>query len=117
MQQLEQVGGKATFFCLGENLKKNTSIASRLKDAGHMVANHTNTHADGWYTPNWNYQEDIRACDGELMKLGIHNQLFRPPYGRIRKSQINSLKNRRIVMWSHLSWDFDARLDLSLITI
>ncbi len=59
------------------------------------------------------YQENIRACDDELIKIGVSNQLFRPPYGRLRKNQIGALKNRKIIMWSHLSWDFDKNLNLS----
>ena len=112
MKELEKVGAKATFFCLGKNLKAHNELAKQLIEQGHIIANHTQSHLNGWHTLNNRYQDDIRACDNELMKLGVHNQLFRPPYGRIKKGQINSLKNRKIVMWSHLSWDFDPKLDV-----
>ena len=37
--------------------------------------------------------------------------LFRPPYGRIKRSQIKQLHDRQLIMWSHLSWDFDQKVD------
>lgn len=112
LETLKEFNAKATFFCLGKNLEANADIAKRIMQEGHQIGNHTFKHSNGWKVLNWDYQEDIRACDAELMKLDIHNQLFRPPYGRIRKSQLSSLKNRRIVMWSHLSWDFDQKLNV-----
>ncbi|WP_436516797.1 polysaccharide deacetylase family protein [Ekhidna sp. To15] len=110
--ELRKVGAQATFFCLGKNIRENMTLAQELLDEGHVIGNHTYNHLNGWTTINLDYQEDIRACDQQLMILGVHNQLFRPPYGRIKKGQINALKNRRIVMWSHLSWDFDPKLNI-----
>lgn len=112
MEVLKKANAKATFFCLGQQLKACPELANALLTEGHELGNHTYSHLKGWETHNWEYQEDIRACDDELMGLGVHNQLFRPPYGRIRKSQISALRNRRIVMWSHLSWDFDPKLNI-----
>ncbi|MEP1032081.1 polysaccharide deacetylase family protein [Ekhidna sp.] len=113
IKELRKVGAKATFFCLGKHIKEYESIARAIIKDGHIIGNHTYSHLNGWKTLNMTYQEDIRTCDNELMKLGIHNQLFRPPFGRIKKGQISALKNRKIVMWSHLSWDFDPKLDVN----
>jgi peptidoglycan/xylan/chitin deacetylase (PgdA/CDA1 family) len=46
----------------------------------------------------------------------IDSTLFRPPYGRITKSQIKILKQtdslpNQIIMWDVLSGDFDVRID------
>lgn len=112
LNELARVNAKATFFCLGKNLRAQPSLASEIIKSGHTIGNHTDNHLNGWKTLAADYHNDIRACDDELMKLGVSNQLFRPPYGRVRSNQLVGLKNRRIIMWSHLSWDFDARLNV-----
>jgi peptidoglycan/xylan/chitin deacetylase (PgdA/CDA1 family) len=41
----------------------------------------------------------------------VSSKLFRPPYGRMRPAQYNSLrKNYNIVMWDVLSYDFDEEI-------
>lgn len=111
IDELNKAKAKATFFCQGKNIKAYASIVQSLIDNGHVIGNHTQNHLNGWKTMTLDYLDDIRKCDNELMNFGIHNQLFRPPYGRIKKNQISRLKNRRIIMWSYLSWDFDLKLD------
>ena len=46
------------------------------------------------------------------MSLDNHRGVnyFRPPYGRITRSQIKSLSNRRIVMWDVLTCDYRQSL-------
>ncbi|MEO9485010.1 MAG: polysaccharide deacetylase family protein [Ekhidna sp.] len=109
INELRKVDAKATFFCLGSNIQQHQNLAKALIEEGHAIGNHTQNHLDGWKTLSSEYQDDILKCDEELMNLGVHNQLFRPPYGRIKKSQIKKLRNRKIIMWSHLSWDFDGK--------
>lgn len=112
---------KATFFCIGDNIEKYPAIFARLKQDGHAIGNHTFNHLKGWKTKDETYLENFWKCQ-EL--TGTH--LFRPPYGRIKKSQINKLvngsrlklesgldpENRKlqIVMWDVLSGDFDQRI-------
>ena len=39
-----------------------------------------------------------------------NNKLFRPPYGKISRSQIKYLKKKyQIILWDILSWDFSFR--------
>ena len=49
--------------------------------------------------------------DVEVASTTIHSILFRPPYGRIKKSQIEKIKQQyQIIMWSVLSGDFDTNI-------
>ncbi|MCL7987551.1 polysaccharide deacetylase family protein [Sphingobacterium sp. lm-10] len=97
---------KATFFCVGENVQKNGSILQRLMQEGHAVGNHTMQHLRGWDTPHDIYLENVEACQ----KL-IDTQLFRPPYGRAKKSQLKALKEKyEIVMWDVLTGDYDPKI-------
>ncbi|MEM6735910.1 MAG: polysaccharide deacetylase family protein [Bacteroidota bacterium] len=112
LDQLKKVEAKATFFCLGKNLSRNPSLAKRMLSEGHLLANHTHVHLDGWLCSDTDYLNDIEKCELELKKLGVNNRLFRPPYGRIKRSQIKKLKHKEIIMWNLLSWDFDSRMNI-----
>jgi peptidoglycan/xylan/chitin deacetylase (PgdA/CDA1 family) len=79
-------------------------IFQKLLDNGHSVGNHTFNHMNGWKTEDDIYLDNIAKCD-EQLNLGT--TLFRPPYGRIKKSQSKVvLTKRKIIMWDVLSGDF-----------
>ncbi|MCO4818488.1 MAG: polysaccharide deacetylase family protein [Bacteroidetes bacterium] len=106
---LKDFGFKATFFCIGENVSKNISIYKQIKAEGHQVGNHTYTHINGFRASNATYIKDTKRA-AEL----IDSTLFRPPFGRIKRSQIRRLNpNFDIIMWSILSGDFDTTLNIS----
>jgi len=103
---LDQFNAKATFFCVGSNVKKNTDIFNKVLDAGHSVGNHTFTHKDGWQTDRISYFHDVRHC----ARL-VNSELFRPPFGRLKIKQTQFLQRHyKIVMWDVLSGDFDANI-------
>jgi len=106
LDQLAQYQAKATFFCVGENVKNNPAIFSQVIDAGHTGGNHTNNHFNGWLTDNLPYFHNIRQC-AQL----VTSPLFRPPYGKLKPSQAQFLQRHyRIVMWDILSGDFDPKI-------
>lgn len=109
LDTLKQYNAKATFFCVGENVYKNREIFNRIIDEGHSVGNHTYNHLKGWKTENQTYFNNIEKC-GEL----VPSNLFRPPYGKIKRSQLYSplLKNKfKIILWDVLSYDFDKNVN------
>ncbi|NQX98848.1 MAG: polysaccharide deacetylase family protein [Flavobacteriales bacterium] len=96
---------KATFFCIGDNVEKYPIIYQRILDENHVVGNHTFNHVNGWKTKDEIYFENIEKCFKQ-----VNSTLFRPPYGRIKKSQLKELsKKYSIIMWDVLSGDFDAK--------
>jgi len=107
---LKRHNAKATFFCIGDNINKYPDLFTAVKNDGHMIGNHTHKHLRGWDTPDDVYLQDFLEAD----KL-IGTNLFRPPYGRIKRSQAALLKDARpglqIIMWDILSGDFDMSLD------
>lgn len=104
---LKQYNAKATFFCIGENVNKHPDVYKRLLDEGHSTGNHTHHHLNGWKTSDEIYLGDI-----EKAAATIHSPLFRPPYGRIKRSQIKQLHNNypgtKIIMWNILPGDWDG---------
>ncbi len=103
---LSQFDAKACFFCVGENILKYPETFNLIKKSGHQIGNHTFNHLKGWETPDADYISNVTKCDDF-----VKSPLFRPPYGRIKKSQINKLKNDfKIVMWSVLTYDYDRKI-------
>jgi peptidoglycan/xylan/chitin deacetylase (PgdA/CDA1 family) len=106
LDQLAEYDAKATFFCVGDNLKRNRRILQNLREAGHSLGNHTFNHLNGWKTENMPYFLNVRRCAHHLK-----SELFRPPYGRLRPKQSQFLQRHyRIVMWDVLSGDFDPTI-------
>ena len=100
---LKSYNAKATFFCLGKNVKLYPELYHSLLENGHTTGIHGYEHLNGWKTKNREYYRDI-----EKASLLIDSVLFRPPYGKIRPDQIRHLKKKyKIIMWDVLSGDFD----------
>jgi peptidoglycan/xylan/chitin deacetylase (PgdA/CDA1 family) len=100
---LKQEKINATFFCVGENVSKNTAIYQRILDENHAVGNHTYNHLKGWNTHGNQYVRNVIKC-AEV----VESKLFRPPYGRIKKSQLALItKQYSVIMWDVLSGDYD----------
>lgn len=99
---------KATFFCVGQNAKQNPEILGRIKSEGHAIGNHTHNHLKGWKTENDEYVKNVERCN-EV----VNSKLFRPPYGKAKRSQLKMLANDfKIVMWDVLSGDFDPNVSV-----
>lgn len=109
---LREWNAKATFFCIGKNVAENPEIFKRVMADGHVVANHTYNHVNGWQTTEDTYYTDVAECTELLKKQGIETPFFRPPYGKLKPSQYSYLKGRHtLVMWDVLSYDFDLKVD------
>lgn len=106
LDQLEKFQAKATFFCVGDNIRKNPEVFQQVIAKGHAVGNHTYHHLNGWQSDNIPYFHNVRHCANE-----VNSVLFRPPYGRLKPKQAQFLQRHyRIVMWDVLSGDFDPLL-------
>ncbi len=106
LDELKKYNARATFFCIGKNVVQHPGIYNQILSDGHMVGNHTNNHVNGWKTNDEEYLQNIETAH-QVFK----SELFRPPYGRIKKSQARLVQKRyKVVMWDVLSGDFDVRL-------
>jgi peptidoglycan/xylan/chitin deacetylase (PgdA/CDA1 family) len=114
LEILQNTSTKATFFCIGDNVRKHPDVFNRILKNGHAIGNHTFNHLNGWKTPLADYVANIDRCEAEMVKNFSNSNdqtyLFRPPYGRIKKTQIAALNRYSIVMWDVLTHDYNQRL-------
>jgi len=101
---LDKYQARASFFCVGENVVRFPETYQDLINRQHITGNHSFNHLNGWKTPLNDYYENVNLCRNH-----VDSTWFRPPYGKITPSAIQALKKEyTIVMWSVLSYDFDA---------
>lgn len=109
LDQLKKFNARATFFCIGGNVEKYPDMYRRLLAEGHAAGNHTQHHINGWKTGEEVYLKDIETASAH-----ISSHLFRPPYGRISRTQLRRLiekkspdgQNYKVVMWNILAGDW-----------
>ena len=111
LNQLKKFNATATFFCIGENIQKHPTIFKEIIAHGHSVGNHTFHHLNGWKTSTEEYIDNVIKTELLMRKNEKITRLFRPPYGKIKRSQASILlkKNYKIIMWSIISADFDKK--------
>jgi len=113
LKTLDVFNAKATFFCIGNNIKENPEIFKNIINKGHAIGNHTYNHLKGWKTKTKDYMTNINKTQKEIdLNYKSKPLLFRPPYGRIRLKQVRALSklNYQIIMWNILSKDWDNNI-------
>ena len=103
---LDKENIKATFFLVGDNVRKHPELFEELKRRGHSYGNHTMHHVQGLKTSTRRYLRDIEEADAL-----IDSSLFRPPHGIMRFSQSRALRNHyNIVMYDLITRDYDSSI-------
>jgi peptidoglycan-N-acetylglucosamine deacetylase len=113
LAQLNQYQIKATFFCIGDNIGKHPKVFNQIIKEGHSIGNHTFHHLNGWKTKNVDYYKNVEQFQSQISNLEfLVSKLFRPPYGKIKRTQIKELKKRgyQIVMWDVISQDYNNEI-------
>lgn len=115
---LREKGVKATFFCVGDNVRKYPELLTAILADGHHVGNHTFHHLPGWQTKTENYLQDVSEAEQIMtpfqpsasVSQPRQGFLFRPPYGRMRASQKQALLKAgyKIVLWDVLTHDYNS---------
>lgn len=99
---LDEYNIKATFFCVGDNVRKYPELYKQLLEKGHRVGNHTFNHVQGIKMRTKNYLAN--ACLGSQY---IDSDLFRPPHGHMRLRQFYKLRQYyNIIMWDVVTRDY-----------
>jgi peptidoglycan/xylan/chitin deacetylase (PgdA/CDA1 family) len=118
LAQLNRIKARATFFCIGDNIRKYPDLFRKVVTEGHAVGNHTYNHIKGWSHTTADYLKNTEQCAKMIAENNPGGQvpgewgksLFRPPYGRITRAQIKAMMELRIIMWDVLTNDYSQSL-------
>lgn len=103
---LDQYGVKATFFMVGDNVRKYPRLKAEIEKRGHRLGNHTFNHVGGFNCNSKDYLWNAHLAD----RL-IRSHLFRPPRGWMRPMQYLRLRRKMtIIMWDVVTRDYSKLL-------
>ena len=103
---LDTYGIKATFFLVGDNVRRHPELLDNIKARGHAFGNHTMHHLQGMKVTSRTYMRDITEAD----RL-IGSSLFRPPHGIMRWAQSAAIKHHyNIVMYDLVTRDYSRKM-------
>ena len=106
LKTLAEFNIKATFFMVGDNVRKYPDLYRQVVEAGHRIGNHTYHHIGGFRHSIKHYCDDADQAN-EL----LHTDLFRPPHGWMRIDKYLWLGRKyRIVMWDLVTRDYSKWL-------
>ena len=106
LETLARYDVKATFFMVGDNVRKHPELYRQIVEAGHQVGNHTHNHMGGILHSAHEY-----CYNTEKANTYIHSKLFRPPHGWMRLTQYAWLwRHYQIIMWDVVTRDYSKWL-------
>ena len=79
---LDRYDARATFFLIGEDLKRHPQAARQILAAGHELGNHTYSHQRNVCRSRAFYRDELAKTAQLLRAVGSDSDLFRPPSGR-----------------------------------
>ncbi len=113
LETLEKENVKITFFMVGEWIDKYPDEVEKIFNAGHEIANHSDTHK---HVNNLSYEDnvkEIKSANEKIKKItGKENKLYRAPYGEYNNTVIKSAKENGYIP---IQWSLDT-LDYTGIT-
>lgn len=116
LDELERADAKALFFVVGDAVARSPELLRELHDAGHLVGNHTRTHADMRKLSPGEQRAEIESTSRVVEEaIGYAPLYFRPPYGKFNASLRRLLSDLGLigVMWTLLPYDWRSDAELS----
>lgn len=93
---------KATFFMVGDNIRKHPQTFQEVIKRGHRIGNHTYNHIRGF-----EYTAEAYLENTEKANQAMHTNLFRPPHGHMGFRQYHKLRHYyHIIMWDLVTRDY-----------
>lgn len=128
LDTLKELGVKATFFVVGENVKRYPDLFRRIISEGHSIGNHTYNHIGSLRHYVRTYLSNVEMADAVMQTAanvggsvelfsGSNGQsskhLFRPPHGWMWIGAYHMLLRRgyTVVMWDLVTRDYSRNLN------
>jgi peptidoglycan/xylan/chitin deacetylase (PgdA/CDA1 family) len=112
LEALAAAGAHATFFLVGEQLRRNPSLGAEIAAAGHEIGLHCDRHRNLLRLAPWQVRADIDRAQATIEDLtGRSPVLYRPPYGMLNASALRIARRRgwRTLLWSGWGRDWERR--------
>lgn len=113
LEILNQNNVKITFFMVGDWIEKFPEAVKKIKDAGHEIASHSDTHP---HVNNLTYEENINEIEKSNDKIekitGNRTKIYRAPYGEYNNTVIKATRDKGYFC---IQWNLDT-LDYTGIT-
>ena len=107
LDTLDFYGVKATFFLVGDNVRRHPELLDEILRRGHSVGNHTMNHVQSLKMTTRNYVHNVA-----LANRLIGSKLFRPPHGLMRWGTARLMKNHyTLIMYDLVTRDYDRKLN------
>ncbi len=112
LELLAAAGVRATFFLVGEQVRRNPSLARELVAAGHLLGVHCDRHRNLLRLTPAQTRGDIERAEAAIAETtGVAPSLYRPPYGVLNGAALRHARGRgwRTLLWSHWGRDWERR--------
>jgi peptidoglycan/xylan/chitin deacetylase (PgdA/CDA1 family) len=112
LEILAGAGVGATFFLVGEQLRRNPTLGVEILAAGHGIGLHCDRHRNLLRLAPWQVRADIDRAQATIEDVtGRSPALYRPPYGVLNATALRLARARgwRTLLWSHWGRDWEAR--------
>ncbi|WP_197046731.1 polysaccharide deacetylase family protein [Oceanobacillus salinisoli] len=103
LEILREKDVKATFFVVGERVRKYPEQLRQMYQDGHAIGNHTWDHPHLPELKDQEFIENIQSAAEEIERvIGVKPTLFRPPYGEIKERRLEWLEKQgyQTIMWT-----------------
>ncbi len=102
---------KATFFVVGQNVRRQPHAAKRIVDEGHIIANHSDRHRFGFMLTAGPavLLRDIGVTERAIAEVtGKHPRFYRPPWGLRTPGRRLAIERAgyAVVMWNNMTVDY-----------
>jgi peptidoglycan/xylan/chitin deacetylase (PgdA/CDA1 family) len=100
---------KATFFEVGQNVRKHPELTKRIHEAGHSVQNHTWDHSDLRKLSAAKFEQEVASTDQAIRaQIGSTPGCLRPPYGGVSATVRQRARQlgKDLVVWTVDSRDW-----------
>jgi peptidoglycan/xylan/chitin deacetylase (PgdA/CDA1 family) len=111
LEILEKYHAHATFFLIGKYVRRRPDIARAIRQAGHAVGNHTDTHPNLIFASTPRLRQELHDCNCAIEDaIGAKVAIFRPPFGGRRPAVLRVARSLGLepVMWSVTAYDWKA---------